>query len=241
MSVVIALLSLTTSAARATSCRAVAGGSPALAAIDAETRLAWLERRLEIDAARARIWSTSWTVTYGALTVGQGVLAATAKNSDDRWAHVVGGTLSLIGLGAQVILPLKVMGDARWWRKHRARLGGEDVCSTLNTLELLFERDAESEAFGVGPLVHVGNFVINIAGGLVLGFWLNRWAAFAYTSLVGIGVGELMAATQPTDAIEDLRLYRAGNLAPPSRPRLGLALAPVVGRDSLGLSLALRW
>jgi hypothetical protein len=240
--IVLCVGQLAVARAEATQCHAIAGAAPELMAIDAETRLAWIDRRLAIDAARARIWSTSWSVTYAGLTVAQVVLAATAQSPEERWSNVIGGALSLIGVAAQVALPLKVVGDDRWWRKHRARVGaGEDVCSLLNTAELLLLRDAESEAFGVGPLVHAGNFIINIAGGLVLGLAIGRWAAFAYTSLVGIGVGEVMAATQPTDVVEDLRLYRAGQLVPPTRPRLGVAIAPLIGRDSLGAALGLRW
>jgi hypothetical protein len=228
--------------ARATQCRAIAGGSDALAAIDAEARLAWLDGRFKVDAARARIWATTFGLLYGALTVGQFALLPTVHTTGEQAEKITGGILSFIGVGAIVVLPLKIMGDERWWKKHRARVGsGGDPCALLNTAELLFVRDAESEAFGVGPLVHVGNFIINIAGGLVLGLGYGRWSAFAYQSLVGIAIGEVMTATQPTDVIEDLRLYRAGQLVPPTKPRLGLAFAPLVGRDQFGATLALRW
>ncbi|HEY2746408.1 MAG TPA: hypothetical protein VGL86_17370, partial [Polyangia bacterium] len=216
--------------ADSTHCRAIAGGSDALAAVDAETRLAWLERRLDSGAARARIWAWTWRAGYTGVVIVESALAATAHDTPTRAADVVGATSSAIGVLANVILPLKIMGDQSWWARHRAaaRARGEDVCSLLNTVEILFIRDADSEAFGVGPLVHVGNFVINVAGGLVLGLGYNRWPAFAYTSLVGIGVGEVQVATQPTDAVEDLRLYRRGELdARPNPPRLGVALAPL--------------
>ena len=243
LAAILLVLQLTVAApARATECRAIAGGSPELAAIDAETRLAWLDRRFTVDAARARIWATSFGVLYGALTVGQFALLPTVHTTGEQAEKIVGGTLSFIGVAAIAVLPLKIMGDERWWRKHRARVAAtETPCALLNTAELLFIRDAESEAFGVGPLVHAGNFLINIAGGLVLGLGYGRWSAFAYQSLVGIAVGEVMAATQPTDVIEDLRLYRAGQLLPPAKPRLGLAFAPVVGRDQFGAAFALRW
>lgn len=226
----------------ATECRSIAGGSEALAAIDAQTRLRWLDQHLASGAARARIWAWTWRAAYTGITIGEVALAATAKTTEDRAADIVGATSAFIGVAANLILPLKVMGDQRWWAKHYARSQGDDVCALLNTAEMLFIRDAESEEFGVGPLVHVGNFAINIAGGLVLGLGYGRWPAFAYTSLVGIAVGEIMVATQPTDVIEDLRLYRAGQLAErPNPPRLGIAMAPLMLRDGGGASLILRW
>ena len=226
----------------AAECRVIVGGSPALGAIDAETRLRWLDRHLRADAARARIWAWTWRAAYSGVTVVQVVRAGLATDSGDQAADIVGAASAFIGVAANVILPLKVMGDQRWWSKHYAHAAGDDPCALLNTAELLFIRDAESEAFGVGPLTHVGNFIINIAGGLVLGLGYGRWSAFAYTSLVGIAVGEVQAATQPTDVIEDLRLYRAGQLGGGlNPPRLGVAMAPILLRDGGGLALTLRW
>ena len=229
--------------AAATECRVIAGGSPALGAIDAETRLRWLDQHLASGAARARIWAWTWRAAYSGVVVVETSLAATTNNASDRVSDIVGASSAFIGVAANVILPLKIMGDQRWWQKHYARSRGEDVCALLATAEQLFIRDADSEAFGVGPLVHVGNFLINIAGGLVIGYVDHgRWAPFAYTSLVGIAVGEIQVATQPTDAVEDLRRYRAGELAArPNPPRLGIAMVPLVVPDGGGASLLLRW
>jgi hypothetical protein len=226
----------------ATQCRAIGGGSPALEAIDAETRLEWLTERFSVDARRAKIWSGLWTSAYGALTVAQLALLPTANSTGERAEKVVGAASSFIGFLAGLALPLKIMYDDGRWRRHLQRHAGDDPCALLNTAELLLLRDAESEAFGVGPLVHVGNFAINIAGGLVLGLGYGRWSAFAYQTLVGIAVGEAQVITQPTDVIEDLRLYRAGQLDfHPRPPRLGVAMAPIIGRDAFGGTLTLRW
>ena len=242
--VVLALVQiLVAGRAAATECRAIDGGSPALATIDAETRLRWLDQHLASGAARARIWAWTWRAAYTGVTIVEASLAATTNNASDRVDDIVGASSAFIGVAANVILPLKIMGDQSWWQKHYARSRGDDVCALLNTAEQLFVRDAESEAFGVGPLVHVGNFLINIAGGLVIGYVDNgRWAPFLYTSLVGIAVGEIQVATQPTDAVEDLRLYRAGRLgARPNPPRLGIAMAPMLLPDGGGAAVTLRW
>jgi hypothetical protein len=239
---VVVLQLLVAGRAGANQCRAIDGATPALAAIDADVRLHWLDQRLAADAARARIWAWTWRAAYTGITIGEVVLAVTAKDTESRAAAVVGGASSFIGVAANMILPLKIMGDQSWWQKHYARSRNDDPCALVNTAEMLLVRGAESEAFGVGPLVHIGNFLINIAGGLVLGLGYDRWPAFAYTSLVGILVGELQVATQPTDAVEDLRLYRAGLLdMRPSRPRLGLAMAPIIMRDGGGAALTFRW
>jgi hypothetical protein len=239
---VLLLLLLPAPPARATQCRAIDGGVPELAAIDAETRLRWIDHRLSVDAKRARIWAITWGMAYGSLTIGQLAFLSFAHETQDRANYVVGASASFIGVLAGVFLPLKIMGDQTWWERHYARSRGDDPCALLNTAERLLIRDAESEAFGVGPLVHIGNFAINIAAGLVLGLGYDKWDAFATVTLVGIVVGEVQASTQPTDAVEDLRLYRAAHLDErPQPPRLGLALAPMLLRDGAGMTLSLRW
>jgi hypothetical protein len=227
--------------AAATECQPISGGTEALAAIPAEKRLHWLDQRLASGAARARIWTWTWRAAYTGVTIAESVLAVVQEKPDDKAADIIGATSSAIGVIASFALPLKVLADQKWWSKHYAT-SHDDVCSLLNTAERLFIRGAESQEFGVGPLVHVGTFAINIAGGLILGLGWNRWANFAYSSLVGIGVGEIQIATQPTDLVEDLRLYRAGELSErPNPPRLGIALAPMPLRDGAGAAFTLTW
>jgi hypothetical protein len=238
---VVAAQLLWAASTQATECQAIAGGTPQLAAIPAERRLTWLDRRLSIDATRARIWTITWNMGFGTVVVVQGALAIPPQDAGTRAERIVAASTAGIGVLATAILPLKVMNDQRWWERHRAR-SGDDVCALLNTIEGLFIRSAESEAFGVSPLVHSGNFIINMAAGLVLGLGYGRWSAWAYSTMVGIVVGEIQIGTQPTDVIEDLRLYRAGQLADrPSPPRLGVALAPLMVRDGAGAAVTLRW
>lgn len=228
--------------AKAAQCRAIAGGSPALASIDAEARLRWLDQRLESDARRAHIWTVAWGSTYASLAVLQLALLPTADNTGDRAENVVAASTAFIGVMAGLLLPLRVLRDQRFWSDYRRRAPPTtDPCLLLHTGEALLLRDAASEAFGVSPLVHIGNFAINIAAGLVLGLGYGRWHAFAYSSLVGIVVGEVQIATQPTDAVEDLRRYRAGDLASAHPLRLGVALAPLVSNSGGGAMVSFRW
>jgi hypothetical protein len=227
--------SLTLSArASATQCRAIAGGSEALANIDAETRLHWLDRRLAEDATRARIWAITWNMAFGTVVVVQLAVLPITDGTGARAERIVAATTAGIGVLAGAALPLKIMGDQRWWEKHLALSHGEDPCALLNTAELLLLRGAESEEFGISPIVHFGNFAINIAAGLFMGLGYDRWNFFAYSTIVGIVVGELQIATQPTDAIEDLRLYRAGELTKSHPPRMSIIAAPIIRSDGGG-------
>jgi hypothetical protein len=231
--------------ARATQCRAIEGGSPALAAVDAETRLRWLDQHLRVAARNSTVWSAVWGTIYGGLTVGQLALLSDSHGTGEIAEKVVGSTASFIGVLSVAIIPPKVISDARWWEHRRKSAApGTDPCALVNMGEQLLLRDAADEEFGIGPLVHVGNFVINVAAGLVLGLGYGRWTAFSYTTVVGIVVGEVQVITRPINAIVDLRSYRAGELDNRNEmrvPRIQWAVAPMLTPNGAGGQLLLRW
>src|SRR4051812_43842670 len=103
--------------AAAGQCRVIDGGTPALGAYDAQVRLRWLDQRLAHDAARARIWAWTWRAAYTGITIGEVILAVTAKDTETRAADIVGASSAFIGVAANIILPLKIMGDQKWWAK----------------------------------------------------------------------------------------------------------------------------
>ncbi|HEX4456462.1 MAG TPA: hypothetical protein VIA18_00750 [Polyangia bacterium] len=237
---------LAATSAQATQCRAVDGGSAALEGIDAETRLAWLDRRLRIDGQHDLLWSALWGSAYGALTVGQLALWPTSNNTSDRAEKIVGASASMIGTLSTVILPPKAIADGRWWARHYpALVGRENPCAILNIAEQLLVRDAADDVFGEGPLVHIGNFIINGAAGLILGLGYNDWKAWGYTTIVGIVVGEIQNSTRPSESLEDLRRYRRGELDEKVVEKVHWALLPTFSHDnissSFGGQFSLRW
>ena len=229
--------------ARATQCQAIAGGQPRLAAIDAEERLRWLDRQLARSARYATMWSVGWGATYGAITVIQLGMLPIAKDEGDVAERVVAAAKAAIGTVSFIVFPLTVIADQRWWARRRAHAPPDtDPCALLAQGERLLLRGAKSEAFGVSPLTHAGNFAINIAGSLVLGIAYGRWTTAAWTMVFGIAVGEIEIASQPQDMVLALEEYRAGNLAPSrraARPRW--ALSPSVSRDLVMMDLTLRY
>ncbi len=226
--------------ARATQCQAIAGGSSALAAIDAEIRIRYLDGRLNREAKYARIYSGVWGGIYGALTIGQLSLYPGANSNSERAMYVAGSAASFIGLLGIAALPLSVEFDQIKWRKELQRgAPGGNQCALLADAERFLLRGAESEEFGTGPLVHVANFVVNIAAGLVVGLKYDGWSEAAALIFPGIAIGEVQIITQPTGMIEDLRRYRAGDLGSRETKWLGhWAVAPNVTRDHAGLMFA---
>jgi hypothetical protein len=221
--------------ARATECAPIAGGVPGLARIDANVRLTFVRERMRVAARRARIWTWTWGGLYSSLVVINLAQMPTADRSD-LVDLGFGAGASMVGVLALSILPLKVMGDQRWLERRLRR--GDDVCAQLADAERLLVRGAASQAFGKGPLVHAGNVVFNVGVLLALGIGFGHWDSAAINGLGGILVGEVMAFTQPTDAIHDLDNYRAADLTPTGAGPLRFTFLPMISRQQLGFSLA---
>jgi hypothetical protein len=224
--------------AEAAHCRAIEGGTPALERMDAQLRIDWIRDRLRTGARRARIWAWTWAGIYSALTVGNLILSGVdpeEKKVDDY----LGAAASFIGLGTFIVTPLRIMRDQRWLdRRLRNAPPGIDPCVLVADAERLLIRDADGEAFGKSPLVHAGNFGINLACALILGLGFGHWDQAAIQGAVGIVIGEVMILTQPQEAIHDLARYRRGELGADFRYRpFAWGLAPLVGHDRAGLIL----
>jgi hypothetical protein len=231
----LALALLLGTPARAAECAPIAGGVPELGRIDANTRLNFLRERLRRAARRARIWSWTWGSLYSSLVVVNVAQMPWAERSE-LIDLGFGAGASMVGVLTLVVLPPSVMGDQRFleWRLGR----GGDVCAELADAEWVLVRAAKSAAFGKGPLVHAGNVVFNVSIMLALGVGFHHWGQAALNGMSGILVGELMAFTQPADAIDDLERYRAADLAPPGARPLRLTFLPSVSRQQATFSLA---
>jgi hypothetical protein len=226
--------------AEAARCPAIAGGGDALAALDADARLAFIRARLRHDARKARQWSWGFGGGYAALAVASFALAPAIRDRSARPDIYVGAGSALVGLGLITIAPLRVMRDHDVLEHHLAAAGPDvDRCRALAVAEAMLIRDARNEAFGRGWLIHSGNALLGVAALLILGLGYRRWVSGALNGVASVAVGELMILTQPAGLVRDLRSYRAGDLREPARRRRTVrwSLAPSLARGHYGLSL----
>ncbi len=223
------------STAQAVECAVPVGADPALAKIPAEARLGFLRRELSAAAHKARIWNYTWIAIYAAGTVGE--LGLTALDSPDaRIDSWVAGAAAFLGFGAQIIVPPKVIRDDKWLEARITRLPNADPCAHLADAERILERDADADEKAEGPLLHVGNFLVNIAGGIIIGMVGNRWSSALIQIFVGSIIGEVTNVTHPVDTIDALARYRKGDLAAKTTR---LQVFPSLARDQYGLALSL--
>ncbi len=222
-------------AAQAVECAVPVGADPSLARISAEARLTFLRHELSAAAHKARIWNYTWMALYAAGTLGELGLAALVS-PDARIDSWVAAAASFLGFGAQLVLPPKVIRDQKWLEKQITRLPQADVCAHLADAERLLERDAEADEKAEGALLHVANFLVNIAGGIIIGLVGNRWPSALIQIFVGSAIGEVTNVTHPADTIDALARYRRADLAPRTAR---FQVLPSLARDQYGLALSL--
>lgn len=191
------------------------GGALALAGEDASARLGYIQRRLRRGAARSRAWAISWGSIYATTAAVQLVRIPLSESPTTQIESGIAAGSAALGVGFVIILPPAILADqARLDRQIAGIPRGGDVCPVLADAERYLVRDAANQAFGVGWLMQSVTVAYNIGLGLVFGLALHDWTVGAITTLSGIAVSELMTLTQPTDAIDALRRYRAGDLRP---------------------------
>ena len=223
-------------------CAVIQGGADALAAISPAERLSFIQRRLNADARRVRIWAWSWAAIYSGLVVYNGIRLSESKARDDVIDNGFGTGASMLGLAVLTIMPPAVLRDQpRLARIVERSSTDSQSCALVAAAEHILLRDAASEAFGQGPLVHAGSFVFNMGLGILLGAGFGRWTTGAIVTTSGIAVSELQQATIRTHVGETLSRYRRGQLsgnAVPAAPTISWAIVPLLERRQLGVSAA---
>jgi hypothetical protein len=124
----------------------------------------------------------------------------------DMAVGAVGTSLGVVPLG---LFPFEARFAAADLRAVAGSSPGERR-RKLDAAERSLERSAEAEAFGRSWVAHVLGIGVSLGLGLVLVVGYDRVASGIVNCAGGVAVTELQILTQPTDAIDALREYRAG-------------------------------
>jgi hypothetical protein len=196
-----------------------------------EQRYAFIQAELARDDPYARQWWTVWTALYSASVVGGGAVAAITTSHETRVSTGVLGAKSAVGVGT---LALTYRGlFAREPESNDAT--PEPPAMRLAHAESILERRARAETAWTGWRAQVGSLAVNLGAGAVLwfGFGLHRAALVDVAS--GVAVSEVEILTAPNPALDSLRRYRAGELAPRPEQRLSWSIFPTPGGGGLRL------
>ncbi len=178
---------------------------PILAGEEPALRLRW--EALQAEEQHARVWFWGWSGFYGAVIVGETVIAATTGNSGARTNAYINIASSSAGLLAIVLRPPPA---AFGLDAIRALPEGteEERRAKNEALRALFDRAVAEEGFYRSPLNHVIGLTVNagIAALLYFGYRLGTRALI--TLFAGSAVWEAQVLTHPAgarDAAEGLR------------------------------------
>lgn len=225
-------------------CAPIEGGSAALGAIDSGRRLDFIQRRLNADARRVRIWAWSWASIYTGLVVVNGTRLALSRSREDKIDNGTATGASMLGLAVLAIMPPAVLRDQARLARIVARSGERDSdrCALVAAAERILLRDAASEAFSAGPLPHAGNFVFNMGLGLLLAVGFGRLDTGMIVALTGMTVGEIQMLSVRTRVRETLARYRSGALDTANAnaaPSIGWTVVPILNREQYGVQFGL--
>lgn len=145
-----------------------------------------LRAELEQESARADHWVLAWRITYTALAAGElGGAVSGVADHDNTLSLWVGGAKSTLGALGVWLSPLRIdvpppTGDA---------------CTDRAALRATAERAAADERRSFW-LAHIGGFLVNAAGALVLAETAS-WRTGLLSFATGYPVGLLSAYTMP--------------------------------------------
>jgi hypothetical protein len=221
-----------------TRCEPIAGGSEALAAVDAETRLRFVRETMRDQAARAKTWEWAWSgIGYG-LAAGQYALVPLMP-PEHRLEQALEATVALYLPASIFVLPLRVRKDdailEQMLDRATAPGGVMSPCLALRRAEELLLTSAADEALRTGAIQQTVALVLSA------GYTAFLWFAFQYVPGVimsGGGafvVSEIQIFTTPTGAVKGLERYKKGDVTLDAPPKVSWTLAPMSGGAGLAV------
>jgi hypothetical protein len=200
-------------------------------------RIAFLEQRLEDSRTHGQIWFWSWLAINGGSMVGNGIVAATRRQHDDRVNYGTGAVLGAIGVADLFLRPLEARYGADPIRGLPEATRAQKLAK-LRQAEDQLRRNALRAEQRHQVLPYAGNAVLALAAGLVVGLWGERGSGIQ-TGISTLAGGALNILTQPGPPEQDWQSY----LRMTGRRTAGVDVDVVLAtfEDGGKVNLRLRW
>ncbi len=195
---------------------------------DVRARYAFLDAELARGESYARAWWTLWTIGYSAVVAGSLGFGALTTSYDLRVDAYTDAAKSALGLGSVVFTlraPFRAPGELAAMDASTA----DARALRLARAEALLDESAAAETLSTSWLAHLASLGVNVGGAAILWFGYGQRGIAIVDMAVGIAVGELQIETTPTDAVDSLRRYRAGDFTPRAEHRLTWSITPAPG------------
>lgn len=199
------------------SCRALAFECPAppeglegsLSTKAVEVRAEFLSTLLIEESAAARRWSAGWAGGYAALGIAQ-LAVITLFPIEERPDWAWGGAVSILGALFVALDGSDATSIGPRFAARRRQTTPQDLCALVRDGEEQLARGAVAQQGGREWYMHLGNVLLNVGIGLVLGLGYGRWTSAAINMAAGTLVGELTILTSPNRLISGRERYLRG-------------------------------
>lgn len=208
--------------------------APSVGAIDAERRIAFLDRALDKAENESERWGGFWRATFQTAAAVQFGLSLAAKTDADRIDLLAGGIKASVGFTFATVFRLPAERHAGPWADRSWREG--DICARIAAAEEALERDARFEKRGRSIGMQALGLGFNIGVGVATFLMHKRLWSVVLATVTGTIVGEVRVFTQPTVASEGLDAYRTGVIAA-ARVKVMPTVLPREGGAELGVAL----
>ncbi len=218
---------------RLAQCASIEGGTPALEAIDAETRLEFVRRIMRDQGVRADRWRWGWSAVGFVLAAGQYALIPFYP-ANQRFEQAFAGTASLYLPLSLAVFPLRIQHYSDLIERAavdaEAAQGHMMPCLVLDRAEDQLILAAADEASLTSALMQVATVVLSIGYGAIFAFGFKDLVGTLENGIGALVLGEAQFFTTPRGAVRALERYRRGDLsgAPAVPPKLfSISMAPL--------------
>lgn len=170
-------------------------------------RILSIQQSLELSQNRLDFWWYGWLTTYGAATIGQGIVGLSSSDLSLRQDMLLGAGTTLLGAAFQLITPLSTRTMVHELAAMPANTDEEKKLKLL-AAERFFAEIARKEKEGRSWQIHALNTAVNLGSGLItwLGFKRTVWDGVS-NFLLNTVITETQIWTQPTRALKAYEKY----------------------------------
>lgn len=178
-----------------------------LSTSDLDSRIAFIEERLDASRKHAYYWQWGWMGAYSTGLVLQSVRAGISEDNEHQADYVVSAVKAAGGVARMYFMPHPVRNGADPIRE----MGGSSREAKARKLAKAEELLLESARFSDrrwSEKAHLANVLVNVAGGAII-WGLGAPSDALSSTLVGIAVGTANILSAPGAGSKDLDDYKS--------------------------------
>ena len=205
--VLAAVVAISSGAARAEEMQAVTANPSSLSSSELDSRIAFIEERLDAHRTHAYRWQWGWMGIYGAGLVVQSLRAGISEDNEHQADYVVSAVKAAGGVARMYLAPHPARNGADELREMSAS-SREAKARKLAHAEATLIENAKFTSRRKSLKAHAANVLVNVAGGAII-WGLGAPSDALSSTLVGIAVGTANIMSSPWYGEQDLADYKA--------------------------------